>query len=257
MSISLFQGLVPKNVMHQYNKIINTDIITQKCFSNESVAELQSLLNNSQPFSERDLAIKETILFLYRKNDSFSHPRENPFYVFLMRSGLQHLILWTDTKCILNHFNLGSNIRIKWDNNTRLYDIKHIVHPRYNTSNTKRFNKYSDNVNIRNNNNRNKNGNNNNRNNDRNCNKSIFGNNRFMFINTEAEPVETKLVETKLVETKPVETELVKTELAKTELAKTEPVETEQKQLSNFNYTVNHISENITKLTIADIYNDN
>ena len=108
-----FKLAPPKKVYDCYKAILACDLITKKSLNTEYVAEFQNFLNESQPSNDEEHTTRSLIQFLYRKNP-------NTFIKFLIRSHLNHLILWTEAKCIVRHFDLQGVLYVKW--NEHQYD---------------------------------------------------------------------------------------------------------------------------------------
>jgi len=98
-----------QRVYDVYAEICNSDLILNKSINEKNIIEFQLLLNKSQP-ADGDLNNRLLIQYLYRKNPT-------NFCRFLIRSKLSHLILWTESKCIVRHFGLGGVVYIKWNDN--------------------------------------------------------------------------------------------------------------------------------------------
>jgi len=108
-----FKLAPPKKVYDCYKAILACDLITKKALDTKYVAEFQNFLNESQPSNDEEHTTRSLIQFLYRKNP-------NNFIKFLIRSHLNHLILWTEAKCIVRHFDLQGVLYVKW--NEHQYD---------------------------------------------------------------------------------------------------------------------------------------
>lgn len=101
----------PQYVFDTYKSIRNSNLISNKSLYDGSIEEFRDLLNKAQPRSEEDVQIRSLIQYLYRRNP-------NNFCRYLIKSRLSHLILWTESKCIVRHFGLRGIVYVKWDNNS-------------------------------------------------------------------------------------------------------------------------------------------
>ena len=107
-SRSTFRLAPPQQVYDSYKAIRNSDLILSKTLDEKNIEELQNHLNSSQPQSDEENMTRSLIQYLYRKNPT-------NFCRFLVRSRLSHLILWTEAKCIVQHFGLRGVVYVKWN----------------------------------------------------------------------------------------------------------------------------------------------
>ena len=105
-----FRMAPPQQVYDSYKEIRDSELIRNKVLSDKNIEEFQHSLNNSQPISEEESKTRSLIQYLYRKNPT-------NFCRFLVRSKLNHLILWTEAKCIMRHFGLRGIVCVKWNDN--------------------------------------------------------------------------------------------------------------------------------------------
>jgi hypothetical protein len=105
---STFRLAPPQQVYDSYKAIRSSDLILNKTLDEKNIEELQTHLNSSQPQSDEENMTRSFIQYLYRKNPT-------NFCRFLVRSRLSHLILWTEAKCIVQHFGLRGVVYIKWN----------------------------------------------------------------------------------------------------------------------------------------------
>lgn len=106
-SRSSFRLAPPSRVYDKYMSMRNGTIMADKILSDDAIAEFQQSLNDAQPQTDEDAMSRSLIQYLYRKNPI-------NFCRFLERSKLNHLVLWTEAKCIVSHFNLRGAVYIKW-----------------------------------------------------------------------------------------------------------------------------------------------
>ena len=107
-SRSTFRLTPPQKVYDSYKAIRSSDLILNKTLDEKNIEELQTHLNSSQPQSDEENMTRSFIQYLYRKNPT-------NFCRFLVRSRLSHLILWTEAKCIVQHFGLRGVVYVKWN----------------------------------------------------------------------------------------------------------------------------------------------
>ena len=113
----------PQRLFDLYKNIKNSELILNKVLSKEGVNDFQTELNNAQPKleNENEIQMHSLIQYMYRKNPI-------NFTRFLTKSGLSHLILWTESKCIIKHFGLHGIVYIKWYDNTYSCNLHNYAH---------------------------------------------------------------------------------------------------------------------------------
>lgn len=99
---------LPQYVYDKYMTICNSDIIQHKTLNDDTMTELQTHLNDVQPQTDEDAMTRSFIRGLCRKNPA-------AFCQYLVKAHMPHLILWTEAKCIVSHFNLRGAVYIKWN----------------------------------------------------------------------------------------------------------------------------------------------
>jgi hypothetical protein len=126
-----FKLAPPQQVYDSYKAIRTSNLITHKSIDDKNIAEFQNHLNSSQPKTDDENMTRSLIQYLYRKNPT-------NFCRFLVRSRLSHLILWTESKCIVRHFGLQGIVYVKWNDqdyecslhrNVKINTLGEIEHP--------------------------------------------------------------------------------------------------------------------------------
>jgi hypothetical protein len=104
----------PDNVLNAYKVIKNSTLITNNLLTDESIKEFQDTLNQAQPINDIDKTMFETFRLLYRSTIEFDR--------FIVKNKIKHLILWTESKSIVRHFNLYGLVYVKWNTDTNMYN---------------------------------------------------------------------------------------------------------------------------------------
>jgi hypothetical protein len=102
---------LPQQLFDTYLAIKNSNLICNKTLNESNIAEFQNKLNTSQPRTDAEFMTQSIIQYMYRKNPT-------NFCRFLVRSKLSHLILWTESKCIIGHFGLHGIVYVKWNDSS-------------------------------------------------------------------------------------------------------------------------------------------
>jgi hypothetical protein len=103
-----FRSSLNSRLRGTYNDVVHSDLLKNGDLSLASLNAFESLLNLAQPKDDTEMTIKHQIHFMYRQN-----PRA--FYEWVVRSGMEYLILWTESKIIVMHFQIKTKVYIRWD----------------------------------------------------------------------------------------------------------------------------------------------
>lgn len=101
------QATPPKFVRDKYMEIMSSDLMVNKTLNDSTILGFQQSLNDSQPQTDDESKMRSFIQFMYRKNPV-------NFCRYLEKSRLNHLILWTESRGIVNHFGLHGVVYVKW-----------------------------------------------------------------------------------------------------------------------------------------------
>lgn len=102
------RNIIPRRLYDIYINMKRSSLIVDRVQTPESLLEFQNLLNMTNPNTQNEAHARNIIYYLYKQNpDEFSK--------FVNKSKLKHLILWTESKFIVNHFKLQGIIYIKWN----------------------------------------------------------------------------------------------------------------------------------------------
>lgn len=104
----------PDNVLNTYKVIKNSTLINNLELNDETIKEFQDTLNQAQPITDIDKTMFETFRLLYRSTIEFDR--------FIGKNKIKHLILWTESKSIVRHFNLYGLVYVKWNTDTNMYN---------------------------------------------------------------------------------------------------------------------------------------
>lgn len=105
----------PQHLYDGFNTITSCPLLSENILTEETIREFEYLLNQAQPKNANEESVRSVIQYMYWKNPI-------NFCRFLLRSKLSHLILWTDAKCIIRHFQLRGLVYVKWNEETNSYN---------------------------------------------------------------------------------------------------------------------------------------
>jgi hypothetical protein len=111
-----FLQFLPRRLRTNYKSIMTSDLVENKVLNETNLKAFQTLLNEAQPYSDDESVIQKTIQFLYRQNVT-------SFYKFLIKNKMNHVVLWTESKCIVMHLGLQGLVYISWNKEKRVYEV--------------------------------------------------------------------------------------------------------------------------------------
>ena len=108
---------IPKRIQNAYFQLKKSRLIVKEEYDDEAIMHFEKLLNSSLPVSEYENNIYYLIKDMYY-ND------KNKFINYIKNSNLECLILYTDNKKIINHFNLLYKLYINWNKEEKKYIVE-------------------------------------------------------------------------------------------------------------------------------------
>ena len=108
---------IPKRIQNSYFQLKKSRLIVKEEYDDEAIMHFEKLLNSSLPVSEYENNIYYLIKDMYY-ND------KNKFINYIKNSNLECLILYTDNKKIINHFNLLYKLYINWNKEEKKYIVE-------------------------------------------------------------------------------------------------------------------------------------
>lgn len=108
---------IPKRIQNAYFQLKKSRLITKEEYDDEAIMHFEKILNSSLPVSEYENNIYYLIKDMYY-ND------KNKFITYINNSNLECLILYTDNKRIISHFNLLYKLYINWNKEEKKYIVE-------------------------------------------------------------------------------------------------------------------------------------
>lgn len=105
-------------LIKMYNKIMNLNILTN--ITDENLKLLEKILNSCLPKNTEEKTI------YYFVKDLYYIDKEN-FLKYISNTENIHLMLITDNKSMMNHFNLNEKVFIGWNNEYKKYFVSKYV----------------------------------------------------------------------------------------------------------------------------------
>jgi hypothetical protein len=110
----------PSKLFQNYRAIKNCGLIKTKIVSEENLNEFEDLLNASQPCLDNDS--DESIK--YNSMKEFYLLNKHKFIDLIRNTKLECLILWTESKSIINWFHLSGIVYLSYNYESKLYSIQ-------------------------------------------------------------------------------------------------------------------------------------
>lgn len=106
----------PKNLFNGYKLIKDCKLVKNKDYTQEALCEFEILLNDAQPMPE-DMERFSTVKDYY-------NVLKNSYQKFIRDTPLECTILWTESKSIVNWFDLRGIVYLRYDLQTSKYSIQ-------------------------------------------------------------------------------------------------------------------------------------
>ena len=94
-------------MVHGFNLIKKSRTVVKKSVDEEALGYLQKVLNKSQPTTPEEIILHKFVKGMYNEN-------KRRFLAFIKGSRLESLILWTESRVIVNYLGLRDLVYIKW-----------------------------------------------------------------------------------------------------------------------------------------------
>lgn len=108
---------IPKRIENAYFQLKKSRLFAKNHYDNDAISHFEKLLNSSLPVTDYENHIYYFVKDLY-------YDDKTKFLNFIENSNLQSLILYTNNKNIINHFELQYKIYINWDKNEKKYIVE-------------------------------------------------------------------------------------------------------------------------------------
>jgi hypothetical protein len=108
---------LPKRIENAYFQLKKSRLIAKGQYDNDAISHFEKLLNSSLPITDYENHIYYFVKDLYYDDKS-------KFLNFINNSNLQSLILYTNNKNIISHFNLEYKVYINWNKDEKKYIVE-------------------------------------------------------------------------------------------------------------------------------------
>lgn len=121
INIIIIMRTLPKRLQNAYFQLHKSRLISKGHIDNDAIVHFEKILNSSLPSNDYENHIYYFVKDLYYDNPS-------KFINYINKSNLQPLLLYTNNKNIIAHFNLQYKIYIIWDPNQKKYKVDSYKH---------------------------------------------------------------------------------------------------------------------------------
>lgn len=107
---------LPRTLYVGYNLLKKSRLASKKENDEEALVYFQNILNEAQPKTPEDIILHRFVKGMYNEN-------KHRFLSFIKNTSFECLVLWTETRSIVNYLGLRGVVYIKWTGNETLYSI--------------------------------------------------------------------------------------------------------------------------------------
>jgi hypothetical protein len=108
---------IPKRIQNAYYQLYKSRLISKGHLDNDAILHFEKILNSSLPVNKYEHNIYYLIKDLYYDDNS-------KFLNYINNSNLQCLILYTNNKNIITHFQLQYKVYINWNAIEKKYIVE-------------------------------------------------------------------------------------------------------------------------------------
>jgi hypothetical protein len=107
---------LPKTLYTGYNLLKKSRAVSKKNTDEDALTFMQNVLNKAQPSTPDDLVMHRLVKGLYNEN-------KYKFLNFVKNTNFECLVLWTESRAIVNTLGLRGVIYVKWTGPETLYEL--------------------------------------------------------------------------------------------------------------------------------------
>ena len=108
---------IPKRIQNAYFQLHKSRLLSKSHLDNDAIQHFEKILNSSLPVNDYEQNIYYFVKDLYYDDPS-------KFLNYINNSNLQCLILYTNNKNIITHFNLQYKVYINWNTTEKKYIVE-------------------------------------------------------------------------------------------------------------------------------------
>jgi hypothetical protein len=107
---------LPRTLYVGYNLLKKSRVSVKKENDEEALSYFQNILNEAQPKTPEDLILHRFVKGMYNEN-------KNRFLSFIKNTSFECLVLWTESRSIVNYLGLRGVVYTKWTGKETLYSV--------------------------------------------------------------------------------------------------------------------------------------
>jgi len=111
---------IPQSLHNAKIQLEKARLATKKEVDEDSMRHLESIINAAQPGTDEERTQQKLIKGMY--NDD-----KNGFLRFVRGKSFEPILLWTESRAIINYLGLRNIVYIRWDNEARAYVVSKFV----------------------------------------------------------------------------------------------------------------------------------
>lgn len=132
---------IPKRIQNAYFQLHKSRLLTKGHLDNDAIMHFEKILNSSLPSNDYEQNIYYFVKDLY-----YDDPGK--FLNYINNSNLQCLILYTNNKNIISHFNLQYKTYINWDPKEKKYIVELYKYKNLSSKNSSSTNSLSNSIDL-------------------------------------------------------------------------------------------------------------
>lgn len=107
---------LPKNLFRGYQQLKNSRLVQKRSTDADALTHFQTILNAAQPANEKEQIIYDLVKLMYNAD-------KRAFLQMVRKNKLACLVLWTESRAIVDFLNLRQIAYIKWNGRETLYSV--------------------------------------------------------------------------------------------------------------------------------------
>jgi hypothetical protein len=107
---------LPRNLYVGYNLLKKSRVVVKRNDDKEALGYFENILNEAQPKTSEDLILHQFVKGMYNEN-------KHRFLSFIKNTSFECMVLWTESRSIVNFLGLRGVVYTKWVNAKASYSV--------------------------------------------------------------------------------------------------------------------------------------
>lgn len=112
---------LPNNLFNGYKLLERSRVVNKKDRDEDALSYFEGILNKAQPSNDAEVPLRQLVRDLYFKNPG-------KFRSLIRGTSLECLVLWTESKAIVEMLGLRGVVYIKWNGPQNGYSVTEFRH---------------------------------------------------------------------------------------------------------------------------------